>query len=329
MSRRIAMYAVLFAVLCLAPGAAPAGQRPVTLKAANIHAPSQPYTLALQKWGELLEKETNGQIKVAVFPSGSVVANQLDSYSQVKIGTVDASIMLVVKDDVPGLQIIAFPYAFRDYQSWRDFMDGDFIAAKEKEYLEKTGIRILGAQYLGARHLTANKAIRKPEELGGMKLRAIEMPVYMDMVRGLGALATPVAFPEVLQALKTGIVDGQENPIPTIYQQKYYEAQKYVMLTSHLLGGDFWVMNEKKFQSFPKEQQEIILRTAKEAIRWGEQLLLAQEKELIEKLKQNGMTIVGPEDGLDIDAFMKSVRQMYPKYEAELGKDVLDRVTGR
>jgi len=239
---------------------------------------------------------------------------------------IDATITLVVKDDVPSLQIIAFPYAFKSYESWRNFMDGDFIKAKEDEYLKKTGIHILGAQYLGSRHLTANKIFLKPEDLKGIKLRAIEMPVYMDMVRGLGALATPVAFPEVLQSLKTGIVDGQENPIPTIYQQKYYEAQKYVMLTGHLLGGDYWMMNEKKLRSFPEDQQKLIMKTAKDAIRWGDALLLQQEKDLIAKLQENGMKIIDKKDGLDIDAFAQSVRKMYPKYEAELGKDVLDQV---
>lgn len=328
MLKRIALAAVFCAVSCLfIPADATAGQ--VTLKAANIHAPSQPYTMALVKWGELLSEATDGQIKVAVFPSGSIVANQIDSYSQVKLGTVDASIMLVVKDDVPALQIIAFPYAFKTYQAWRDFMDGDFMAGKMDEYRQKTGMRILGAQYLGARHLTTNKKVLKPADLDGLKLRAIEMPVYMDMVRGLGALATPVAFPEVLQALKTGIVDGQENPIPTIYQQKYYEAQKYLIMTSHLLGGDFWVMNERKFQSFPKERQDAILRTAREAILWGDSLILEQEKDLLDKLKEAGMTVLGPEDGVDIEAFAAGVRAMYPKYEDELGKEVLEEVTGK
>jgi TRAP-type transport system periplasmic protein len=303
------------------------GEAAVRLRAANIHGPSQPYTLALKRWAEQVDKATGSEVKISVFDSGSVVSNQQDAYSQVKLGAIDATVAIVVKDDVPALQIAAFPYAFRDYQSWRAFMDGPDIQRLTEEFRTKTGIRILGVQYLGARHFTANRPVKKPEDLQGLKIRAVELPIFLETIRGLGALATPVALQEVLGGLKTGIIDGQENPIPTIHQLKFYEAQNHIMLTGHLLGGDFWMINDRKFQSLPPAQQEQVAKLAREAILWGDDLLRRQEGELLEDLKMRGMTVIGPEQGLDVQAFVEKIRtNVWPKLAPEVGAEVLAKL---
>ena len=314
--------AVLSHVACLGTA-----QAEVRIRAANIHAPTQPYTLALKRWGEALGEASAGEIAVAVFDSGSVVSNQQDAYGQVKTGTVDVTLISLVKDDVPELQIASFPYAFTSYEDWRAFMDGEFVQGLMNEFREKTGIRILGVQYLGARHLTANRAIMSPADLDGMKIRAVELPLFIETVRGLGGLATPVAFQEVLSSLKTGVIDGQENPIPTIHQMKFYEAQNHIMLTGHLRGGDFWMMNEAKFQSLSPAQQTLVQEHAAEAIAWGEQLILTQESELIADLESKGVTFIGPDQGLDVDAFRDRVRaEAWPKLVDDVGQGVLDAV---
>jgi TRAP-type transport system periplasmic protein len=311
----------------LLAGMPASGEAAVRLRAANIHGPSQPYTLALKRWAEQVDKATGGEVKISVFDSGSVVSNQQDAYSQVKLGTIDATVAIVVKDDVPALQIAAFPYAFRDYSSWRAFMDGPDIQRLTEEFRTRTGIRILGVQYLGARHFTANRPVKKPEDLQGLKIRAVELPIFLETIRGLGALATPVALQEVLGGLKTGIIDGQENPIPTIHQLKFYEAQNHIMLTGHLLGGDFWMINDKKFQSLPPAQQEQVAKLARESILWGDELLRRQEGELLEDLKKRGMTVIGPEQGLDVQAFVEKIRtNVWPKLAPEVGADVLAKL---
>jgi tripartite ATP-independent transporter DctP family solute receptor len=304
-------------------------EKSINLRVANFHAASQPYSLALKKWVEIVEQKTDGRIKGSVFSGGSVVTSQHDAYAQVKSGTVDATISLTVENDVPELQIIAFPYAFTTYEQWRKFVDGDEMKALEEEFLKKTGIRIIAKSYLGARHLTANKKVLSPLDLKGVKVRAIEMPLYIDMIESWGAKATPVALQELLQALSTGIVAGQENPIPSIYQNRLNEAQKYLMLTSHLVGGDFWMMNEKRFQSLSKEDQTILLDSAYEATAgYGDQLILEQEVELEETLKENGMIVIGPQEGLDVEAFVKLTREkLWPKYEDIIGKNLFDVIS--
>jgi TRAP-type C4-dicarboxylate transport system substrate-binding protein len=206
-------------------------------------------------------------------------------------------------------------------------MDGPDIQRLTEEFRTRTGIRILGVQYLGARHFTANRPVKKPEDLQGLKIRAVELPIFLETIRGLGALATPVALQEVLGGLKTGIIDGQENPIPTIHQLKFYEAQNHIMLTGHLLGGDFWMINDKKFQSLPPAQQEQVAKLARESILWGDELLRRQEGELLEDLKKRGMTVIGPEQGLDVQAFVEKIRtNVWPKLAPEVGADVLAKL---
>lgn len=299
----------------------------IRLRVATIHGPTQPFTLSLRRWAASMERESGGEIKVAVFDSGSVVSNQQDAYSQVKTGSVDMTLSIVVKDDVPALQIASFPYAFRGYADWRKFMNGPDIQKLKDEFRQKTGIRLFDIQYLGSRHLTANKPIRTPQDLQGVKLRAVEVPIFMETVRAMGALATPIAFPELLSSLKTGVVDGQENPIPTIFQQKFYEAQKFIMLTGHMIGGDFWMMNERKYQSLTPAQQQMVDRTVKEAIAWGEELIVRQERELLSELQAKGMTVIGPEQGLNVQAFIDRVRaNAWPKLRADVGGAVLDAI---
>ena len=304
-----------------------AGAGTTTLTIATLNAPTQPYTMAFEKWGEMVAEKTNGAVKVDVFHSSSLCANHQECFGQVKAGSIDMSMLNVVKDYVPELQVSTLPYAFKSYDSLREFMDSEYVQNLYEEFREKTGVRILAFQHLGTRHLTANKKILRPSDLKGLKIRSVELPIYMDMVTGLGAIPTPVAFQEVLGALKSGIIDGQENPIPTIYQMKFYEVQKYVMLTGHLAGGDFWMMNDKKFQSFSPEIQRVLEESAHEAALWGDQLVLKQEKELKEEIEKKGVVFIGPEQGLDVDAFANSVRSyVWPMYEEEIGKEAMDRV---
>jgi len=325
MRQRIGQVLVLASLLNVL-FAAPAVSE-IRLRAATIHGPTQPFTLSLRRWAASMERESGGEIKVAVFDSGSVVSNQQDAYSQVKTGSVDMTLSIVVKDDVPALQIATFPYAFRGYADWRRFMNGPDIQKLKDEFRQKTGIRLFDIQYLGSRHLTANKPIRTPEDLQGVKLRAVEVPIFMETVRAMGALATPIAFPELLSSLKTGVVDGQENPIPTIFQQKFYEAQKFIMLTGHMIGGDFWMMNERKYQSLTTAQRQMVDRTVKEAIAWGEELIVRQERELLSELQAKGMTVIGPEQGLNVQAFMDRVRaNAWPKLRADVGGAMLDAI---
>ena len=124
-------------------------------------------------------------------------------------------------------------------QQNKDQQDTDYQNALDKAKAVETAQDSLKTNMT---HVSAkiDEINKKTSDLKGMKIRAVPLPIYVETVNGLGGMATPVAFQELLGALKTGIVDGQENPIPTIYQMKFYEAQKFIMRTGHIRSGSFW-----------------------------------------------------------------------------------------
>ena len=147
-------------------------------------------------------------------------------------------------------------------------------------FLEQTGMRNLAFAEVGFRNFTNNvRPIRTPADMKGMKIRVQETPLYVNMVKALGANPTPIAWTETYTALQTRVVDGQENPVPTILMAKLHEVQKYITLDGHVYGVDYFAVNEKFFQSLPADLQYILLDSAKIASGVGRgvsQLISAQ-----------------------------------------------------
>jgi TRAP-type C4-dicarboxylate transport system substrate-binding protein len=132
----------------------------------------------------------------------------------------------------------------------------------------KRGFRALALGYTGTRHLTTkNTPARKPSDLKGLRIRVPEIPVYRDMVGAWGATPTPIPMPEVFSGLQSGIVEGQENPFPQILSQRFYEVQKYLILTAHITQTGSIIFNERLFQRQPKEHQQALVESAQEAMK--------------------------------------------------------------
>lgn len=188
--------------------------------------------------------------------------------------------------------------------------------------LAKRGIRTLGVSYVGERHLTANKAIRRPKDLKGLKIRIPNIPLRKASFMALGASPTPMAFSELYLALQQKVVDGQENPLAQIVSMKFYEVQKYLMLTGHALNAEILLINEKKFQSLPENFRNILVKGAKvfEDTQWKEYERL--KTAYLETLSQKGMTVVEP----DIEAFRKAVKDVPYQFEKEWGEGLYDKI---
>jgi TRAP-type C4-dicarboxylate transport system substrate-binding protein len=138
-----------------------------------------------------------------------------------------------------------------------------------QEMIKNSNLRIVGLSRRGARLLTASKAIPTPTELKGLKLRVPEIKTWVDVWKEIGALPTPVAWPEVFTALQTGVVNGQENPVLQIFEGKLYEVQKFVMMTEHISSYFHWVVNEKFYQEPHPGQRKVGEDAIKSATAWG------------------------------------------------------------
>lgn len=223
----------------------------------------------------------------------------------------------------PRLSIMEAPYIFRDVDHMYKAMKGPIGQEMQDELVAKRGLRSLGVLYYGVRHLTANKPVHAPEDVKGMKLRVPEVPLYLEMARAWGANPTPMAFAELYLALKQGTVDAQENPIPTINSGKFYEVQKYLILTGHIMVPQFHAISDKLWQSLSSGDQKILQEAVDEGIAFSNDMLIKQEQSLVDEFKKKGMQVITP----DVEAFRKASMTAIPKLEEKWGKGLYEKIT--
>lgn len=317
--------AILNVILLLAGFGLPpseAGQ-PLILKLGHSLPSTHPYEQGAKKFAEEVFGKTKGAIRIDTFPG-----EQLGTGREMAEATIaglqdfdiDAGLLM---PHAPRLAIIQAVFLFKGREHLLKVLASD-IGRDLKGYLvEKAGLRILSNFYFGERHITTtNKPIRSLADLKGLKIRVPEVPVAMEGLKALGANPTPMAFGELPLALKTGVVDGQENPISNIYAFKLYEVQKYIALTAHMVGVNFLVVNERRWQGLTSEQQQIVQEAADEGAALSNRILMDQENSLLAELRQKGMIVTTPELAPFRDAAVAS----WKKFEDVWGRDWIERI---
>jgi tripartite ATP-independent transporter DctP family solute receptor len=206
-------------------------------------------------------------------------------------------------------------------------MDGWFGKEMAEDCLKKTGMRVLAWGETGFRNFTnSSRPIKSPADMKGLKLRVMESPVYVNMVKALGAAPTPITWAETYTALQQKVVDGQENPVAVIVFAKLYEVQKYMILDGHSYGIDFLLINDKFYQSLPKETQLIVKSAAINAGLCGRGVQQVNSAVGLAQLKEKGMEIYSPnpkERAMFRDAAQKPVIEYIEK---QIGKTWIDKL---
>ena len=296
----------------------------VELRYGHMNPPNSAAGLQAQMLADEIAKGTGGGVKVTVYPSSQLGKLQ-ELAEAVSTGTIALS-----HNTAGGIgslhepfAALDTPYLYRDVDHLLKVMDVDSPVMKKLNdgLVKDAGVRVLYAYYFGTRQLTANKAIRQPADLSGLKIRAIPFPIYMTAVEGLGAVPVPVDWAEVPTALATGKVNGQENPVNVVLSSKLYETQSHMMLTSHIMNAQVIVINEKTWQKFTPAQRDAITKAAATVRRKASDMVRSQESEETDKLRQLKMTVVGPAEGLNLEAFRASVtKAVDAKFGAKYGE---------
>lgn len=298
--------ALLIAVALLASlvfsTAALAEKKPeFTLKLGHLANTEHTWHKGSVKFAELVEEKTGGRVVVQVFPSEQL-GNEMEVIGNIQSGIVD---MLITGESMmnwaPLCGLIAVPYMIRDSAHMEKIVEGEVGQAIEKEVIEKVRLRPVAWFERGARNLTSNREVKKPEDLNGLRLRVPNVPLFVATWESLGAKPTPMAFSEVFTSLQQGIIDGQENPYDLIKSASFFEVQKFVNKTEHVRGWIYLVIGEDKFQSMPEDIRKAVLEAGKEAQAYERQLFRAEQDQLIKDLQDKGMTFVE----VDKEAFMK------------------------
>ncbi len=230
-------------------------------------------------------------------------------------GNLDMSITSAqeLAEFIPEFSIFSAGYLHRDAAHQVSVFNNDLMKPFKAQVEEKLGVKLLTVIYLGRRQLNlrTDKHIETPADLEGVKLRMPGSDAWQFLGRALGANPTPMAFTEVYTALQTGAIDGQDNPLPTDKDAKFYEVTKQIVLTSHLVDLNYLAISKKKFDSLTPDQQAKLLKAADAAAEWGRQRQLKLEDELAQFFKDKGLKVYAP----NVDAFRARVQKMYLESE--------------
>jgi tripartite ATP-independent transporter DctP family solute receptor len=301
-----------------------AGLAQTKLKWAHVYETSEPYHKQALWAAEEIRKRSNGKYLIDVFPA-STLGKETDINQGLTLGTVDIIYtgMAFAGRSYPPLSIASGPFIFRDHAHWQSFRDSPIFKELAAGYEAKSGgNHIVGYTYYGQRHLTANKQVLKPEDMKGMKLRVPDAPLFMMFPRAVGANPTPIAFAEVYLALQNGTVDAQENPLPTIEAKKFYEVQKYTMLTGHITESLVTIVSGTTWSTLPAADRKLFEQVLWEASTRASNDIVESEARLLTEFEKAGRTIVK----VDRKPFMQAVQKAVTAPDAPWTKELYDRV---
>lgn len=210
---------------------------------------------------------------------------------------------------MPEWSIVTAAYVFRDTDHLKKFFASEMGADLKKRTEEKLGVRVLGPTYFGVRQvgLKPDKKITTPADMAGVKLRMPGGEAWQFLGKSLGANPVAMDYAEVYTGLQTGAIDGQDNPLPNVYNMKFYEVMSQIVLTSHLIGFDVLSVSSKVWKKMSPDLQKKFQKAADDAIDWSTGKHLEREKQLASTFESKGLKLYKP----DVDAFRKHAQQMY------------------
>ena len=296
------------------------------LKWAHVYETSEPF----HKWsvwaGEEIKKRSNGKYDIQVFPA-STLGKESDINQGLTLGTVD---IILTGASFAGntyrpLAVTYFPFIFRDAEHLLKYAQSDVFKELAKGYDDKSGNHITALNYYGARHVTSStaKPVTKPDDMKGLKIRVPDAPAYLAFPKALGANATPIAFAEVYLALQNGTVDAQENPLPTIEAKKFYEVQKNISLTGHIIDSLLTVVSGPLWAKLSADEKKIFSDVMQEAAEKTGREIIASEARLADEFKKRGNNVIV----VDKNAFREAVLKNTKPTDHGYRQQDYDRIT--
>ena len=277
------MLSVLFALL---PLGASAQQK---LKWAHVYESSEPFHTESVWAAEEIKKRSNGKFDIQVFPASSL-GKETDINQGLTLGSVDIIISgpSFAARTLPRFGIAYYPFIFRDGDHLLAYSKSALFQEIASEFRAKTGIQVTAYTYYGARQTSAQKPFKECADVKGLKIRVPDAPAYTATWQACGANPTPIAFAEVYLALQNGTVDAQENPLTTIEAKKFFEVQKSIMLTSHIVDGVITMVAPHVWNTLSPAEQKMFTEVMQEAAARASTKIKKREAELMDIFKKKG-----------------------------------------
>lgn len=281
----------------------------------NIHVEDYPVSHGMERFGELIEERTGGELTAKTFHSG-VLGSQPDAIEQLRLGVIDFGVFNLgpMGQSVPEANVTLLPFIFKDVPQMYALMDGE-LGAAIGEGMRARGIVPVGWYAAGARSFYNGEApIETPEDVAGMKVRVMNNDLFVGMIEAMGGNATPMDFAEVYQSLRTGVVDGAENNPPSYESTNHYEVAKFYSLTEHLIIPECLCISLKAWDALTPEQQEIVAQAGAESATYQRELWDEREATSFETLKAAGVEV---NEIADKTAFQQAMAPVYDAYVAD------------
>ncbi len=277
--------------------------------------------IALVHVGELLNQRTAGRIRLRIEPRRAI-PSQMDI-----VARSDRELAMVSLAGLasyhPPLAAFEAPYVFRDvdhfYRTVRSRIGKEVISEAERQ----SGLHVLGVWHQGLRQVTLrDRPATTPEEFGNIKLRVPASMMFVEAAKTLGALPTTMPFSNVHIALRAGVIDGQENPLPTIYAMGVDEVCRYLVLTSHMIGSIAPVIGSDLWQRLAKADQEIVEQAFQDGGARNRRIVEEEESRLLAELAAGGMTVLRPE----LEPFRRRAEQSWRRFNDIWGDSLVARI---
>jgi tripartite ATP-independent transporter DctP family solute receptor len=283
----------------------------------RISSPAVPDDWHAKMWTifkDALEKSAPGEFDVQINLNGSLFKQGAEPTAMAR-GNLELTAVSAfdIAKQVPEFSVFTAGYMVRDPAHQQKIFNGPIGAELFKTVTEKMDISVLATCYLGTRQLNLRELrnVKTPADLKGVKLRLPGTKEWLFLGEALGAAATPLAFGEVYLGLKTGTIDGQDNPLPSVRAAKFYEVTKQIVLTSHLVDGIFIAISNKSFNTLSAAQKQKVSAAAQAAAAYNNENRVKEEAQLVEFFKKEGLQVTTP----DVDAFRKAVQTTYQNSE--------------
>jgi len=306
-------------VLALLLSGSARGEPRYRFKLGFVIGPGTPIDVSARRLADLVRERTGGEVEIVVFPGGQL-GGERAIIEGVQLGTIDMSFTTTgaIGAFAPEFHVLDLPYLFPSYEAAYTYLDGEH-GQKLLALLDRRGIHGLAFLENGWRNFTSRKSpLRRPADLKGQRIRVMESPVYMGIVRALKATPTPMAYSEIPSALREGVIDGQENPAVNIYSARMFESQPYMIRDQHTYNVFIFKVNGNLWRSLPERIRRIIEEAAIEVRDFERKLNREADDEFLRRLEAKGMQVHVP-TASELDEWHAATAPVYEEARRFLG----------
>jgi C4-dicarboxylate-binding protein DctP len=321
--KKLSLVIALISACALIPAAQ--AQEPIVIKFSHVVAMDTPKGKAAEYFKKLAEERTQGRVKVEVYANSALFKDK-EEMEALQLGAVQMLAPSLAKFGPLGVkefEVFDVPYILEDYAALHKVTEGS-AGAKLLALLEPKGILGLGYWDNGFKIMSANKPIKTPSDMRGLKVRIQSSKVLDAQMRALKAMPQVMAFSEVYHALQTGVVDGTENPPSNMYTQKMHEVQKHATLTNHGYLGYAVIVNKKFWDALPPDIRQTLEQAMKESTVYNNEIAKKDNDNALAAIKDSGRTEIYTPTEAERKAWVNALKPVHKEVEPRIGKEILE-----